>query len=149
MALLACCLSLAADKDPKLPRDAGLILELTNAERARKDLPPLKVSTPLMKAAQRHSENMARQGLMAHELDGEGPSGRARKSGYQFTRLGENIAFGTAAKEVVRAWMRSEGHRANILGEHYTEVGIGVARDGEGRPYYTQVFAAPARADEE
>jgi uncharacterized protein YkwD len=149
---LACGLALAQEKDKdsaKLQKEAQLILKLTNAERAKKELPALKVNALLVKAAEQHTKNMARQGRMDHELDGEGPAGRVRKAGYEFSRVGENIAWGMDAKEVVRVWMKSEGHRANILSEHYSEIGIGVAKDGDGRPYYTQVFGTPARREEE
>jgi uncharacterized protein YkwD len=145
--LLACGLAPAQEKvrtPAKLPKDVELILKLTNAERAKKELPPLKLEPQLRKAAQKHSENMAAQGRLDHELDGEGPADRARKAGYEFSRLGENIAYGMAAREAVRVWMGSEGHRANILGEQYTQIGIGVAKDAEGTPYYTQVFGKPA-----
>ncbi len=40
--------------------------------------------------------------------------------------------------------MASPGHRANLLGKQFTEIGIGVAQDERGMPYYTQVFATPA-----
>lgn len=135
-------------KPAKLPRDVETILKLTNAERAREKLPPLAFNDLLFKTAQKHSENMAKQGKMEHTLDEEGPGDRARKVGYKFQRLGENIAYGMTPTEAVAAWMKSEGHRANILEKRYTEIGIGIAKDKEGRLYHTQVFGTPLEADE-
>jgi uncharacterized protein YkwD len=131
--------------DDKLSKEARLILKATNAERAAKDLPALKMNPLLVKAAQKHSENMAKQEKMDHELDGEGPADRVRDAGYKFGRLGENVAFGMDAKDAVPVWMKSEGHRKNILSDQYEEIGVGVAKDADGRPYYTQVFGTPLR----
>ncbi|RUR12193.1 hypothetical protein ELY15_05865 [Legionella sp. km772] len=56
------------------------------------------------------------------------------------TAAGENIAFGyRTAQEVVKGWLSSPGHRGNILG-NYNFMGIGIARDGRGRIYFTQIF---------
>src|SRR5438128_2635743 len=107
--LLACGLALGQEKDAKPPCDAELILKLTNAERAKKDLPALKANPLLQKAARKHSENMARQGKLAHELDDEGPADRVRAAGYEFSRLAENVAMGPDAKGALRLWMKSEG----------------------------------------
>jgi uncharacterized protein YkwD len=45
----------------------------------------------------------------------------------------------------VEGWMSSPGHRANILSEEYSESGIGIAIDGRGAVYFTQVFTRGAR----
>jgi len=144
--LVSCAPGWAQEKGAAAPgKEVALILKRTNAERARQDLPPLKLNSLLTRAAQRHTENMARQGRMAHELDGQTPADRVRKVGYEFTRLGENVAYGMPVQDVVSVWMKSPGHKSNILGKDYTEIGIGVARDEDGVPYYTQVFGRPAR----
>ena len=53
----------------------------------------------------------------------------------------ENVAYGpTTGKAVVDLWKNSPGHRRNMLGP-YKYIGIGIAKDGQGRIYYTQVFA--------
>ena len=54
---------------------------------------------------------------------------------------GENIAYGqTTSEDVMNAWMNSAGHRANILGEKYTHIGIGVYESG-GVIYWSQFFS--------
>jgi uncharacterized protein YkwD len=58
---------------------------------------------------------------------------------------GENVAFGQpSAREVLKSWMRSSGHRRNILEADYTELGTGYAVDRAGRPYFVQVFGRPS-----
>jgi uncharacterized protein YkwD len=58
-------------------------------------------------------------------------AGRIRKTGYRGTTVGENIAWGSGPyatpRSIVRMWMYSPGHRANILRASFTEIGIGVA----------------------
>ena len=122
------------------------ILELTNLERKKKELPALKASALLAKVAQGHSENMARQGKMEHNLDGKTPLQRLRAAGYSYARAYENIAAGDAdvpLDDLIKAWMDSKGHRDNILNDVCTEIGLGIARDAKGQVYYTQLFGKP------
>ena len=128
----------------ELSSEEEAMLKLTNAERAKKDLPPLKPHPLLFKAARAHSKAMARTGKFSHVLNGKGPDARARKAGYEFTQIGENIFWGTnlTPKMALKGWMSSTGHRANILGKRYREVGLGVSEGEDGQKYYTQVFGA-------
>ena len=58
--------------------------------------------------------------------------------GISFRYAGENIAYGyKTPAEVVRGWMNSEGHRANILNASFKEIGVGYSADGN---YWTQQF---------
>src|SRR4051794_2575049 len=104
-------------KEFKLSADVQKILDLTNAERAKEDLPPLKPNPRLTAAARAHSANMARQEKMAHELDGKKPADRAEDAGYEWSRIGENVAYGqnVSIERIMKGWMESEGHRKNIL----------------------------------
>jgi len=122
------------------------VLELTNQERAKEKLPPLKPNPILMKIARAHSQNMAKQEKLAHELDGKKPHQRAEDAGYKLGWIGENCAVGSdpyAPKDVVKSWMDSPGHRRNILDKRYTEIGIGMAKTSGGDIYWTQVFGNP------
>jgi uncharacterized protein YkwD len=124
--------------------DEKTLVDLTNKERQKNDLPPLKPNAKLFEAARAHSANMAKQKELKHELDGKDFATRVKEAGYAYGRVGENIAMGPKDfPTVMRLWMESPAHKANILNKDYTEVGIGIARDSEGVPYYTQVFAAP------
>ncbi|MCD4534568.1 CAP domain-containing protein [Nocardioides sp. cx-169] len=111
----------------------AVVLRDTNEFRASQGKPALKAMAALDDVAQRWSARMARTGVFEHNPDyaGQYPSG--------WTRAGENIAYGYLLGEVVDAWIASPGHRENLLGD-YTHLGIGVAWDAEGRPYYTQNF---------
>jgi uncharacterized protein YkwD len=119
-------------------------LELTNAERIKNKLPPLKLNLTLSKVARAHSENMARQGKMVHVLDGKDQFARIKGSGYRYRFAGENLARGDVeVAEMVETLMKSPSHRANILKPEYTEIGVGLAPAPKERTYYTQVFASP------
>jgi uncharacterized protein YkwD len=96
--------------------------------------------------ARLHSENMARRNFFNHQgPDGQGLRERSRANGIVgFRALAENLAYNKgyadAASSAVVGWMRSEGHRENILNVEFTRSGIGVARSADGRIYFTQVF---------
>jgi uncharacterized protein (TIGR03000 family) len=129
------------------PKDSGLsqreqeLLDLTNRERKKAGLEALQHNAKLAQAARSHSENMARQQKLDHVLDDKSPDDRIRATGYRGFNWGENIAFGMPTPAgAIEVWMNSKGHRANILSEGFTELGIGIAVDSRGVPYYTQVF---------
>jgi uncharacterized protein (TIGR03000 family) len=119
------------------------ILELTNAQRDLADLPPLRPHPQLCAAARGHSANMAKQSMLNHTLDEVDFSQRITAAGYRAGEAGENIAQAPSPNAAMEMWMKSDGHKANILGSGYREIGIGVGRGADGRLYYTQVFAAP------
>ena len=129
-------------------RVATEVVELTNAARVKSGRAPLRTNSRLMRAAQVHAEQMARAGHPAHVLpDAAYPraTDRLAAAGYHWHRCGENVALGqSSADEVVDDWMRSRGHRKNILSSDFTEVGAGFAIDRTGRPYYVQVFGSPS-----
>jgi uncharacterized protein YkwD len=109
------------------------VVDETNRERARHGLDPLKPSTALDHAAQEHADDMSARGYFSHDTKG-GPSWAVR-IGRHYERAGraiaENIAFGQRnAREVVRAWMNSPGHRRNILDADMTRMGVGFAKKG-------------------
>ncbi len=124
------------------PRSAAahLVLSLVNAERAKAGCRPLVASGKLDKLAQSFSDDMAQRGFFDHtDPEGRTPWDRAAKRGIK-NLGGENIARGHAdAHTVMEAWMRSSGHRANILNCDYRSLGVGVHHGGSG-PYWTQDF---------
>jgi len=64
--------------------------------------------------------------------------------GIRFSAAGENIAYGQRTPaEVMKGWMNSPGHRANILSPSYTHIGIGLAKTRNGVNYWTQMFIKP------
>jgi len=121
------------------------IVECANRNRRSRGLKPLQASSVLSAAARLHARNMARRGFFDHtDPQGRGPAERVAIFDHkqQFIYIGENIAAGyRSAKGTCRGWMRSPGHRANILGRGYTSIGAGFARGGPYGRYYVQVFA--------
>ena len=128
-------------------RVAGEVVHLTNAQRNRGGRVPLRANTRLMRAAQLHAEQMARTRRLAHVLPKAAYpriEDRLAAARYRWQAYGENVAMGQpSAEDVVESWMRSRGHRKNILNPDFAELGVGYATDNAGRPYYVQVFAGP------
>ena len=153
LSLLACVFILAAsalaqkitpEADVHLSPEEKTLLQLTNEARKKDGLPEVKVNTKLMKAARDHSANMAKQEKMAHELDDKKPADRLKEVGYSFGHLGENVAFGQQTpSEALDTWMKSDDHRANILGKDYVDIGLGAAKSSSGTTYWTVVVARP------
>jgi uncharacterized protein YkwD len=128
----------------KLSADEQAVLDLTNAERKKAKLAPLRASEPLTKASRDHSADMAKQGQLNHTLNDKGPGERLASVGYRSVGWGENIGSGyPTPAAAVTGWMNSDLHRANILG-NFADIGVGVAADAAGQRYWTQVFAVPA-----
>ncbi|MGW1545770.1 CAP domain-containing protein [Streptomyces sp. NPDC002346] len=116
------------------------VLALVNQERAKVGCSPVTASAPLTSLAQNFSDDMAARGFFDHtDPDGRTPWDRASKAGVKGLG-GENIARGQAdAQAVMDSWMKSEGHRANILNCDYKTLGVGV-HFGSGGPWWTQDF---------
>jgi uncharacterized protein YkwD len=113
--------------------------------------PPLRYSTELADASQAHAIDMARRGYLDHDTpEGVQPTERLAKTGYRWSLTGENIARGDmGADEAMAGWLRSPGHCANIMEPRFSEMGFGIAADGDrkGALYWVQTFAAPPGDD--
>ncbi|MBX9765178.1 hypothetical protein K2X83_00890, partial [Patescibacteria group bacterium] len=128
---------------------SSAVVELTNIDRAQNELLSLKVNPVLERAAQLKANDMAAKGYFAHNSpEGLTPWHWFKAAGYNFVYAGENLAVRFYdSVDVVKAWMDSPGHRANILNSHFTEIGIGIAEGTfEGRPtvFVVQMFGSPA-----
>ncbi|WP_207939075.1 sigma-70 family RNA polymerase sigma factor [Actinomadura darangshiensis] len=138
----------ASSKDeaarPAAPSTEQQVVRLVNTERSKAGCRPLRVSSALHTAAQRHSADMAARRALDHRgAGGDDPGDRITAAGFRWSVWAENIARGQATPSaVVGSWMDSAGHRANILNCRVTMVGVAVVR-GAGGPWWTQVFAAP------
>jgi uncharacterized protein YkwD len=134
-----------SEEEVQLTEEEQQLLELTNAERQRCGLRPLRPHPLLMLAARRHAQNMARQGRLSHTLDGKTFADRVSEVGYTYRHLSENIAWNPATPlAALRCWLASPGHRANLLGPG-EEVGLAVATNERGERYWVQVFGTSAR----
>jgi len=133
------------------------VLKYTNEERKSNGLNELTWDSQLGQIARTHSEDMVKNDFFDHiNLKGEDPTDRAKKASFTRTKqlgggwysdgIAENIGkmptgnvvgagyvsndADSIAKAQVESWMGSSGHRANILNEQYTHLGVGVAYDG-------------------
>jgi len=101
------------------------IIDYTNAERARFGLPTFVVDANLMATARRHCTWMTTYRQLVHTNIG----------------VAENIAMGQpSSQDVVRCWMNSSGHRANILNGGHRRIGVAAYRTPEGTIYWCQQF---------
>jgi len=117
------------------------VLKQTNQFRRSKGLNPLAMLDQLNSIAKKHSEDMAR-GVVPFGHDGFYQREAVEKKKIKgVSTFGENVAYGpTSGKQVVLMWESSAGHRHNLLGP-FKYIGIGIAKDKQGRIYYTQIFA--------
>jgi uncharacterized protein YkwD len=108
-------------------------LQLHNQTRAERGLGRLCVHPALTRAARSHSLEMIERDYMSHNsYNGESVDARLRRFGYDWGTYGENVAWGSAGSYAspetrFKAWMKSPGHRANILNGNFREIGIGTA----------------------
>lgn len=116
------------------------VLRLINIERKAAGLKPLQMSDELSKVALLKSKDMAVFNYFAHESPNYGsPFDMMKSMGISYRAAGENLAVGyTSPEAVVKGWMDSPGHRANILNSLFNKIGIGVYEGS--RTYWTQMF---------
>jgi hypothetical protein len=130
---------------------ASVLVDLTNQDRTGQNLKPLTVNPILQKAAQLKADDMAKKGYFAHTApDGTTPWHWFEQAGYNFTDAGENLAVNFKdSTDVNNAWLSSPGHRANIMRDKFTEIGIATAigyYQGVQAVYVVQTFGNPAPA---
>ena len=115
----------AGNQATSLNQTERSLLSVVNEVRGNHGLRPLEVDPALARAARSYSAAMLRTGVFSH---GD-MFGRLSRSGAAGPTYGENLAWGTgpyaAARQVVRAWMGSPGHRANLLRPGWTRIGLG------------------------
>lgn len=132
---------------PSLEGMAREVVYLVNLERTQNQLPPLTVNARLVTDARLQAAQIVSTGVLDHVILGgpyPTPSARAQAAGYAWNVLGENLAWGyDDAQSAVVAWMRSPGHRANILAGAFTETGVVLAPDAQGRLIFVQTFGKP------
>ena len=111
---------------------SGLLLE-TNHERNMLGVEQLYQNTSLAAAAQAKADDMVTQDYWSHySPDGQAPWVFIDQVGYAYLKAGENLAYGfPSSKAVVKGWMDSPSHRANLLDSQYREVGFGIANGSD------------------
>ncbi len=115
------------------------VIRLVNIERANNGLKPLTEDWELSRVARYKSQDMRDNNYFSHTSPVYGsPFDMIKNFGITYRSAGENIARGQKTPEaVVRAWMNSSGHRANILNASYNKIGVGYVADGK---FWTQMF---------
>ena len=117
------------------------VIDLTNSVREKRGLNKLTYSEKATKSARKHSLDMINENYFDHmNKKQQTPFDRMKNEGIVYRGAGENIAAGqVSAIYAHEAWMNSEGHRKNILG-NYKYIGVGVEFGGHYTIYYTQNF---------
>lgn len=111
-------------------------IALVNASR---DAADLVEHGDLAAVAQRHAERMAAENRLYHN-----PSLGREVSGYEL--VGENVGVGPELGPIHQAFLDSPSHRANIVEGRFSQIGIGLATDGDGSLWIVQVFRQPTAA---
>lgn len=133
------------------------VVRLTNKARSRSQncgkegtmpaAPALSVNGKLTAAARGHARDMAAHSYFDHtSRTGRDPGQRISAAGYRWSWWGENIAAGfDTPQQVVAGWLDSDGHCANLMSRHFTQIGVGYAKDADSayRTYWVQDFARP------
>jgi hypothetical protein len=130
----------------------GNIVLLTNQTRANLGLGGLTQNAKLAAAAQAKANDMLDKQYFAHNSpDGLTPWYFIRAQGYAYEKAGENLAIHyTTAEGVHDGWLASPTHRANIVKEEFTEIGVGVVNgeyDGYPSTVVVQFFGRPKEPD--
>jgi uncharacterized protein YkwD len=121
------------------------VVDLVNKERAAVGLPAMKSNDKLTVAARGHSADMAARNYFSHTTpEGVDFATRITNAGYRWSGAAENIAKGQRTPaDVMKSWMNSAGHKANILSPGLKDIGVGVAADASGSLVWTQDFGSP------
>lgn len=115
------------------------VIRLVNVRRNSAGLKSLTADMELSRVARIKSQDMCNKNYFSHTSPTYGtPFQMMKDFGITYRSAGENIAMGQRTpSEVVNAWMNSPGHRANILNESFTRIGVGYVSSGN---YWTQMF---------
>lgn len=127
------------------PYTEAAIVKAQNEARGAEKLPALTIHPSLTLAAQKKAADMVRYGYFDHTTPAGNTFGDFMiDAGYEYRNAGENLAAHyKTQKGLIRGWMNSPMHRANILSSSYTDTGIGMAYgtyQGQTGWIVTQIF---------
>lgn len=117
-----------------LPKNAYLssitpdnIISLTNAERQKAGLNPVRLNSQLTAAAEKKAQAIYENQVFAHNINNRKFSEWVKEASYDYAYVGENLAINFMTSEgVVAAWMASPTHRKNVINENFDEIGLAV-----------------------
>lgn len=126
-------------------KEKNEIIKMVNSVRAEKNLPPLIENKKLNILADKKAKIMANENNLSHTAGGYKTfSDFLIENNVKFLAVGENIARNwKTPEEVMKAWLSSKGHRANIMSEKFTQIGVGKAISSNGDIYWVQLFIKP------
>lgn len=131
--------NLAHSSVQKVALNKKELLTIHNKERSKYNKSLFTIGNNLSLAAQKHADWMAKNKTLSHT--GSNGSNLKDRVGQGYMIYGENIASGQKnEKEVIRAWMKSSGHRKNILNNYFKYVGFGISKSKDGTIYWCVVF---------
>jgi uncharacterized protein YkwD len=127
----------------------SVLVDQTNQNRVVAALPTLRSNPILDQAAALKAADMAAKSYFAHTSpEGLTPWYWFDRIGYKYEYAGENLAVDfTDSEDVTNAWMKSPLHRANILNQNFTDIGIAQAHgsyQGHDAVFVVQLFGKPA-----
>jgi uncharacterized protein YkwD len=138
--------------EEQLAEYAEEVFQLVNEAREEEGLPALERDDALDAAANVRAGEYA--SIKSIRVNGKA---HTRLDGSKFTTVLDEMdidwsggasenssARRKTPEEVMAAWLDSDGHRANILRENRTHIGIGIRQDAGGRLYWIQLFTTPA-----
>ncbi len=116
------------------------VVNFVNQERAKAGLSPLTIDTKVQAAAMVRAEEC--EVRFSHTRpDGSNFATALKEQNVSYRSSGENIAYGQQTPEaVMKAWMNSSGHRANIMNPNFTTIGVGYYENANGTDYWCQLF---------
>jgi uncharacterized protein YkwD len=122
------------------------MLYLTNQYRVHNGLARLVLDETLTKLAREHSQEMALQGFISHDLPSGSLNSRMARAGYFHEAARENVAVSGSISWAHSALLKSPMHKKNIVAADINKIGIGIVRAPDPcsrKLYITEIFATP------
>jgi uncharacterized protein YkwD len=129
---------------PVQPLNPDKALVEINAFRTKNGRKPVVLDARLSQAAAVQSKAQAGRSRIGHDgSDGSKPMQRAARAGFRAKIASENVAAGQKSfSDAMRSWEGSSGHRENLLRPEVTAIGVAMAKNEDGRAYWTLVLGA-------
>jgi uncharacterized protein YkwD len=130
-------------KKPVQPLDPEAALVAINEYRAANGQSPVVLDERLTRAAAVQSKAQAGRSRIGHDGPGGSAKARAASAGFHAKIASENVASGQKSfADVLAFWKQSSGHRTNLLRPNVTAIGVAMAKNSNGRAYWTLVLGA-------
>ncbi|MGB3535135.1 MAG: CAP domain-containing protein [Microcoleaceae cyanobacterium] len=132
----------AAANNVNLEQLQQSVFQQVNEYRVSQNISPLTLDPTISQPSKQHSQNMA-TGKVPFSHNGAKQRFDKIANQISYQKIAENVGYNSGynnpAEQVVQGWIKSDGHRENILGD-YNLTGIGIAKNDKGEYYFTQIF---------